>query len=1019
MQLFYRTINLKSVTNLHRTLSSLSQGDKIERLIKNSSSPTLARSNLLRLIEAGGSKSLTAVPEQHLLSLSRLLGGSAYLSDILIREGKRWPDLFLRQIEVKQKTSSEHLRELVPLLKQESSFDDFCRALRQYKQKQYLRIGARDLLPSVTVDETMRELTALAEATLEAAYRFCRSQVENDFGRLCLPGKEQRNRFVILGMGKLGGEELNFSSDIDIIYLYEEDEGESQGGAKGKTFPRQFFTRLAEKITRAMGDVTENGFVFRTDLRLRPLGRNGPLVQSVNSALLYYESWGQCWERSALIKARPVAGDRELGAEFLRDVQPFIYRRYLDFTTVEELRHMKMRIEHELLTPNEQKRDLKLGRGGIREIEFFTQALQLVNGGYEPRIRDRNTLGGMALLTRYGYLPAEEKERLSTAYRFLRDVEHKIQMVQEAHTHAIPEGNEQELALARRLGYTKKGSQDARKLFWHDFRKHTRNVRQAFDRLFYEAQKGIRKAGISGPGELWKDLDREDLMLDDLTRLGFSDPRTAYQSLLAVRDGEPYSPPSARRHQVMRTLGPALLAEITQSAFPDRALFNLAEFSHRIGARTGFLSLLAENPPTLKLLIDLFANSQFLSDLFLKRPELIDSLIRADLTEPEKTKEKMVKELTAILSQTDDLEERLDAVRRYRAEEFLRIGLHDLGGTLKLQDVIAQLSDLAAACLEAAFLLSARDMKKNFGAMRGGAFAVLGMGKLGGREIDYNSDLDLIFIYDAPEEASSEGGVSGRLSVHEYYVRLGQKLITFLSVPTAEGVAYKIDMRLRPSGRSGPLVSSLEAFRHYHRTSSLLWERQALIKARWVAGDRRLGAKAEAIAEGFAYGKGLAPQEVAEIHHLRMRMEKELAQEDQSQFNLKKGRGGMVDIEFLTQMLQLAHGHLDRSLRKRGTLEALKALEEKKLLKKSTYRLLSEGYLFLRLLDHRLRLERDQSIDIVVRQSEKLDGIARSLGYKRRNGKGAGDWLLRDYEVRRERIRACYDGFFQPERFED
>jgi glutamate-ammonia-ligase adenylyltransferase len=1000
------------VNDLHRILSPWPQRQKIEQLVKASPSPSLADANLLRLIEAGGLKSLKRVPKEHLPLLFRLLGASAYLSDILIREGKDWPDLFLRQIEAAQKTSSDHLRDLLPLLKQESSFDHLCRTLRRYKQTEFVHIGARDLSPSVSVEETMRELTAIAEASLEVAYRFCRSEVENDFGRLRLPGEDRKNRFVILGMGKLGGEELNFSSDIDLVYLYEEDEGESQGGSKGKTTPRQFFTRLAERITRAMGDVTEDGFVFRTDLRLRPLGRNGPLVQSMNSALLYYESWGQCWERSALIKARPVAGDRQLGVEFLRDVQPFVYRRYLDFTTVEELRHMKMRIEHELLTPKEQRRNLKLGRGGIREIEFFTQALQLVNGGYEPRIRDRNTVGSLELLTRYGYLPAQEKERLSRAYRFLRNVEHKVQMVQEAHTHSVPEGSEQERALARRLGYTQKNGQSEQRLFWQDFRRHTRNVRQAFDRLFYEAQKDMQKAGTSGPGEFWKDLDQEELMLSDLTRLGFSNPRRAYESLLAVRDGEPYSPPSARRHQVMRILGPALLSEITKSTSPDQALFNLAQFSHRVGARTGFLSLLAENPPTLRLLINLFANSQFLSDLFLKRPELIDSLIRVDLTELRKTKERMAEELTALLNQIDDLEEQLDVIRRYRAEEFLRIGLHDLGGALKLEEVVAQLSDLAEGCLEGAFLLSAAEMEKSFGGIPGGAFAVLGMGKLGGREIDYNSDLDLIFVYEALEDARSEGGASGHLSVHDYYMRLGQKLITFLSVPTAEGVAYKIDMRLRPSGRSGPLVSSLEAFRHYHQTSSLLWERQALIKARYIAGDRKLGAKAEDIAAGFAYGKGLAPGGVAEIHHLRMRMEKELAQEDHSQFNLKKGRGGMVDIEFLTQMLQLAHGHLDLSLRKRGTLEALTALKDKKVLKHSTYQLLSEGYLFLRLLDHRLRLERDQSIDIVEREGEKLDGIAQALGYKSRGKNGAGARLLREYEIRRERIRACYNSFF-------
>ena len=347
---------------------------------------------------------LNKVPAGHVAALIRLIGSSSYLSDVLIRRGKNWPELFLRQIKIPQKSVAEHLAELIPQIKESKSLDDFCATLRRHKQREYVRIGTRDLLPSVSMEETVRELTALAEASLEAAYRFCRAEVEKDFGTLLLPGKQEPNRFVILGMGKLGGGELNFSSDIDVIFLYEEVEGESSGGRKGKTTSREFSTNIGKKIIHAMGQVTEDGFVFRIDLRLRPMGASGPLVQSVGSAMLYYESWGQCWERAALIKARPVAGDRKLGAQFLKEIEPFIYRRYLDYTTVDELRHMKMRIENELLTADGKERNIKLGYGGIREIEFFTQAMQLVNGGYEPRIRGPNTLRALAQLAQHSLL---------------------------------------------------------------------------------------------------------------------------------------------------------------------------------------------------------------------------------------------------------------------------------------------------------------------------------------------------------------------------------------------------------------------------------------------------------------------------------------------------------------------------------------------------------------------------------------------------------------------------------------
>ena len=1003
---------------LRNAVLSAAQKKKIEELIKQSPSPALAKSHFARLTEAGGLGSLKALAEQQLSLLIRVLGASSYLSEILIRQGKDWPAFFLRGIGISQKTVAAHLADLAPSLKGSNSLEDLCAALRQHKQREYLRIGARDLLPKITMEETVRELSALAEASLEAAYRFSRAEVEKDFGTLSLPGKQARSRFVILGMGKLGGEELNFSSDIDVIFLYENDEGESSGGPKGKTTPREFFTQIGKKIIQAMGQVTEDGFVFRIDLRLRPMGASGPLVQSAGSAMVYYESWGQCWERSALIKARPVGGDRELGAEFLKEIEPFIYRRYLDYTTVDELRHMKLRIENELLDPHGKERNIKLGWGGIREIEFFTQALQLVNGGYEPKLREPSTLGALEQLARHDFISRRDKDRLSAAYRFLRQVEHKVQMFQEAHAHSIPEGKDEETALARRLGYARVGKRGERDRFWQDHRAHTTAVRRIFDRLFYGAQKEITDEGASRVGTIWNDLDRHDLIIQELENTGFADPPKAYANLLAIRDGEVYAPPSPRRLKVMRMLGPALINEIAKSSAPDRALFNLSQFSHRIGGRTGFLTLLTENPETMRLLIRLFADSQFLTDLFLNRPELIDTLIRVDLTRIEKTRHEMLAESQAAVSQHGDLEDKLNALRRHKTEEFIRIGLHDLGGAVHLERVLKQLSDLAAASLQCALQLTIEELQGKFGSIPNARFAILGMGKMGGRELDYNSDLDLVFIYNASEDAQSQGGSHGQLAAHDFYVRVGQKLITYLSAPTEEGIAYKVDMQLRPSGKSGPLVCSLEGFREYHKTSSLLWERQALIKARFVAGDPDLGKEIEKIAESFAYGRGLDREGVGEIHHLRMRMERELAGEDETRFNLKKGRGGLVDIEFLTQMLQLIHGFRHPKLRRRETLRALEALRDHKILKKTEYQLLSEGYLFLRRLDHRLRLERDQTIDAFEREPGRLEGIAQALGYdgskrgRKSNGSRAGQKLVQDYESRREKIRACYERYF-------
>jgi glutamate-ammonia-ligase adenylyltransferase len=941
------------------------------------------------------------------------MGASSYLSEILIGRGASSANLFSRQSKVRRKTASEHLADLAPAIKQSVSLDNFSAALRRHKQREYLRIGTRDLMPA-PLEETLRELTALAEGSLEATYRFCRAELERDYGALSLPGGTRRNGFVILGMGKLGGAELNFSSDVDVIFLYESDEGESSGGRKGKADPRTFFSELGKKVIHCMGEVTEEGFVFRVDLRLRPLGVNGPLVQSVDSAMLYYESWGQCWERAALIKARAVAGEKELGAEFLKEVEPFVYRRYLDYTTVDELRHMKTRIENELLTGSGKERNIKLGYGGIREIEFFTQALQLVNGGYVPEVREASTLPALDKLARHEFISPRERDKLSAAYRFLRQVEHKVQIVQEAHAHSIPESKDEEQALARRLGYRRKGKVSERELFWRDHRAHTNAVRAVFDRLFYGAQKEIAGEGAAGAGAVWHDLDRRDVIVAELRELGFTEPERAYENLLAVRDGESYAPPSAKRLQVLRALGPALIADIAKSGAPDQALLNLAKFTHRIGGRTGFLTLLAENPETMRLLITLFAESQFLTDLFLNRPELIDTLIRVDLTRVRKNRDEMLSELRTALDEQNDIEAKLNSLRRYRTEEFIRIGLHDLGGASELTPVLRELSMLAEVCVEAAFRMTRAELEAKYGQVPNGRFAIIGGGKLGGFEIDYNSDLDLVFVYQAGEEVHSRGGAQGHLPAHDFYVRLGQKLITYLAAPTEEGIAYKVDMQLRPSGKAGPVVCSLDAYREYHQSSAQLWERQALIKTRFIAGDPGLGRKIEKIAEGFAYDSGLAKQGVKEIHHLRMRMERELAGEDEKRFNLKKGRGGLVDIEFVTQMLQLAHGHRVRALRRRGTLKALENLFQHKMLNRADYRLLHDGYIFLRRLDHRLRLERDQSIDAFEADAKRLEGIARRLYDSRVTGKGAasGRKLLRDYEVIRERIRACYERHF-------
>jgi glutamate-ammonia-ligase adenylyltransferase len=453
-----------------------------------------------------------------------------------------------------------------------------------------------------------------------------------------------------------------------------------------------------------------------------------------------------------------------------------------------------------------------------------------------------------------------------------------------------------------------------------------------------------------------------------------------------------------------------LFREVSRAADPDRALAAMANLVASIGARSSFLSLLRENPSTLRTLVGLFGASAYLTQVFLRHPELLDSLVRTDLVQVHKDHLTMHQELFARLAEVKEYEDRLDILRRYRTEEFLRIGINDSNGLLDFTEVSAQLTGLAEACLAGAYETARDALLWQLGlAQMPGHLAIVGMGKLGAGELNYNSDLDLIFLYDAGGEEET----NSKLTAQEFFTKLAQRLISVLQLQTREGYVYKIDTRLRPSGRSGSLVSSLAAFVRYHQTSSQLWERQALIKARVVAGDPALKEPVSEGLERFAYAKEIDATGVAEIDHLRSRMEQELARERAGRFNIKTGRGGIVDIEFLVQMLQLRYGQRFPTLKQRATLSALEALHACGVLPEDDYSLLIRGYRFLRSLENRLRIERDQPVEALESGEEQLTSLARSLGYE---GDAAAAHLLADYQNQREAIRACYTRWFAREK---
>jgi glutamate-ammonia-ligase adenylyltransferase len=941
-----------------------------------------------------------AAPEPgRVAPLLRLLGGSPVLAATLASERAAWPAAFADVLATAAHDRGWHVAALAAAGAERAPTRAALQALlRRHRQRQFLRIGGRDLLGLASVEETVREITALAEGSIEAALASVRARLAAEWGEARVGDRPAG--FAVLGMGKLGGEELNYSSDVDLVYVYERD-AEHPGG---RTL-REFFARVAEELTRALAEVTAEGFCFRVDLRLRPGGGEGPVAVSHAAALSYYETWGQTWERAVWLKARPVAGTRALGEALVEELRPFVHRRYLDFATLEDLKQMKARVDASLRGPDAAARDVKLGRGGIREVEFFVQAQQLVHGGKDPRLQVRGTLAALEALAAGAYVDAALAGRLAGAYRFLRNVEHKLQIVHERRTQLLPRDPADVAALARRLGYA---GGDAGAAFVADHAAHTAAVREAFDALFHAAEGERRREERPELRTLVQELEHEERALFALAGLGFRDVEGAYRDLRLLRDGPPHAPASPRRQRALETLAPALLAQVAASAAPDRALHQVATFITGVGARTSYLHLLLENPAVLRLLVRLFATSEFLSAFFLRHPELLDSLVRADLVRVTRTLDEMHAELGARMAGAD-LETALDTLRRFRHEEFLRIGVHDIEGSLGADEVEQQLSALAEACLGAALALGRRETLARTGVPAEPAtegLVVLGMGKLGGAELNYASDLDLIFVYDAGPAAWWEG----RLAPHELFTRIAQRAISALQTPTREGIAYHIDTRLRPSGNQGPLVSSLGAFAAYHETSARVWERQALIKARALSGPPALRAALEAVMARFVYGRGLQREEVAEIARMRERIERERGGPD-AERHIKTGRGGLVDVEFLVQMLQLRHGAAHPALRVRSTRAALAALAAAGLLPREDADGLVAGWAFLRAVENRIRIERNAPVEALETDPEALVPLARRLGYEGADAEAVGA-LRADHARHRATIRDVYDRHF-------
>ncbi|MFH0958907.1 MAG: bifunctional [glutamate--ammonia ligase]-adenylyl-L-tyrosine phosphorylase/[glutamate--ammonia-ligase] adenylyltransferase [Pseudomonadota bacterium] len=925
------------------------------------------------------------------------IGGSSFLFATVKRSLELIRYIFVEGRCNQRKTLIEKLKELQDRVDFSESFSmvELSRELRRYKEQEFLRIGSRDLAGAADVVEVMAELSDLAMASLEVALdcSFKSLVAKHGLPAGLFPGSKG---LVILSMGKLSGHELNFSSDIDLIYLRDPEDGWTSG--PDRVAVSKFYELLSRLVSKAMSDVTEDGFVFRVDLRLRPEGEKGELVPSLRNAVEYYLSWGRTWERAALMKASPIAGDLKLGDEFLQEIEPFVYRKHLDYSTLDDMRSMKKQIETQL-----KKRpglNIKLGQGGIREIEFFVQTLQLINGGKNKKLRSPSTLKALDLLSEGGILAEPTARGLRDAYLFFRTVEHRIQINHQLQTHDLPISSEERNDLARRMGYLDASALDQ---FLEDLDKRRKLVEDLFSSLFYHSSDDDVGQFSSLTNHLMESLEDHAKTVAILTDLGFRNPSSAYPLLKRLVYPATGGLISEKTRDLLERLAPIFIDELLKAPEPEKALLALDTYVESLQSAPNYYSTFFENPATVSFLIRILGESRFFTDLLIRHPDSIDSLIGNGLQSVEMGFHALQNDIVERLNYTGTLEEKLDVLRRFKNEKSLLIGVKQLTGEIDSPVARRLISQLADVCLLVAVEIAHSEMKRRFGSEgleHPLPFVVVGMGKLGGMEMTYLSDLDVIFVFDSPNEHV------GKLSSREWFTRLANRMISILSVPTSEGVAYSIDTRLRPSGNKGALVSTLKSFEDYHRESSALWEKLALIRSRIVTGPPILREKILSIIKDCVLRTDLNKTDISEISRIRERMEKEIAVEDKSNVDLKTGQGGLVDVEFFTQAKILAHAGEYPDILASNTLDALLNLRKNGLIQKEIYETLDSGYRFLTNLEDRLRIMENRSIDRLPLSGDKLKGLAIRLGYGH-----DGDALIGDYLRIRNDIRNIYSSF--------
>jgi [glutamine synthetase] adenylyltransferase / [glutamine synthetase]-adenylyl-L-tyrosine phosphorylase len=999
--------NLKRLAEHGVTLDLLSQiSEQFAAAAPTLADPDMAINNLERFIAASRNPMATAALFERdpdaLPNLLQIFTTSQYLSDLLVADKEAY-DL-LRMTNGEPVSRAALVEELVNEIRALGNYTEVLASLRRYKRRETLRIAYGDIVRNQPVETVARQISYLADAIVESAVDFACRHLEPQYGRP-LRADGQSSRFVVLGLGKLGGTELNYSSDIDLMFVYEQD---GQTDARRTVSNQEYFERLSKEVIRLLAEPTDLGVAYRVDLRLRPEGSRAPLCLSFDGMLSYYDMKGRTWERQAFIKARPIAGNRDLGQQLLDRLESWIYRKYLSLTDITGIKSLKRRIEERAEREGGELRNVKTGHGGIRDIEFAIQFLQLLNGGALPSVRTGNTLEAIARLEKAGSLTPDERTKLEDNYNMLRKLEHRLQIMFDLKTHLLPTGREELARLAIRMGYTGTRHRSALDAFQDDFARRTRQNREILDHLLHNAFSD--EVAAEPEVDLVNDPDPPpERVREVLGRYPFDDVSTAYDNLMALATEKIRFLSTRRCRHFLAAIAPRLLAAIAQTPEPDTTLVNLSRVSDSLGGKAALWELFSFNRPSLELYVRLCAVCPYLASILTSNPGMIDELMDSLLVEHLPTLAILEEALAELCKGAENIDPILHS---FKNAQHLRVGVRDVVGKDDIRSTHAALADIAEVCLRQIAQREYQKLVDKFGvptvgrptdeelsndftrrfwdhfSPREGDICqpvVLALGKLGGREPNYHSDLDLIFLFESGgqtgpfhslSKGGARGGIQNTINSH-FFSEFGQRLIRVCNQLGPYGRLYEVDARLRPTGKSGALAVSFDAFeRYFAEGPAQLWERQALCKARPVFGGEEAQRHAMEIVARAAFNTPWRPEFATEIRHMRLRME-----EGASKRNLKRGPGGTVDTEFLVQMLQLKHAREDTAIYKPGTLDALTALQQRGYLSADDAEYFRRSYRFQRSIEARIRLMDATGRHELPETDRELAKLAYLLGY--------------------------------------